>query len=182
MPVGEDRPHASTRDAVALMEREFSRRGSRSPRRPEPRKAGRRAATSRPSICSAVTIMGTKTDKLDRQQLRPDHEIGNLWVAGPGLFPDRRRLEPDLYDLSRCRCGEPSISPPAGAASPDESKRRSRIHGRGATPERGTRSRATSHAPRGLPVRYDCQADVAVKLEWLMLSFWMSQQSVGPRK
>ena len=45
------------------------------------------------------TIMGTGAANSVVNSFGQTHEIRNLYVAGPGDFCDRGRVEPDVYDL-----------------------------------------------------------------------------------
>ena len=71
-----------------------SRRDLQSPRQPAPRNSGRRAAISRPSICSAAPSWEAGPANSVTDSYGQTHEIPNLWVAGPGLFPTEGASNP----------------------------------------------------------------------------------------
>ena len=80
------------------------------------------------------TIMGNGAGNSITNSYGQTHEIGNLWIAGPGIFPTSGAPIRPIRSL-HCRCAGPSSSPPAGRASPGE-----RIPGLFTKPTRGVDS------------------------------------------
>jgi choline dehydrogenase-like flavoprotein len=60
------------------------------------------------------TIMGTGAANSVVDSYGQTHEIPNLYVAGPGIFPTGGASNP-TYRSSPCRCAAPSASPANGA-------------------------------------------------------------------
>ena len=91
--------HSYDQDAIGAVERQLrggarDRQGGRRRRRRGP------ARGNMPTIhLMGGTIMGTDAGNSVVNSYGQTHELPNLYIAGPGIFPTGRRLEPDLHDL-----------------------------------------------------------------------------------
>ena len=75
-------------------------KGRRSPRPPAPRRSGAGAPQYRRSTCTGGTIMGTDAANSVVNSFGQCHELPNLYIAGPSIFPTEGASNPTYTILA----------------------------------------------------------------------------------